>query len=480
MDHSVNRHYINGAFVEGDNFRDVLNPATGEVLAQVPMADTDLVDQAVAAARAAQKEWAKVPAVERAAYLFPLAKLIREHADFLADTLVKEQGKVRGLAMVEVMFTADYLEYMAGWARRIKGEVIESDSKGERILMIRKPLGVVAGILPWNFPFFLIARKFAPAMVAGNTCVIKPSTDTPLNCFRFTELLDQIDLPKGVFNMFTAPGAVGGEHLAGHPDVDLVSMTGSVPVGAKIMEAASKNVTKVNLELGGKAPAIVHKDADLELAATAIFNSRVINSGQVCNCAERVYVHEDVAEAFTKLITEKMKGTKFGDPSQTDDLDMGPLINPGAVESMEKIVARAVEQGGEVVLGGKRVDGPGAFFEPTVIVGVKQDADIIQEETFGPILPIITYSDFDDAIAMANDSEFGLTSSLYTKDLDVAMKGIREIDFGETYINRHNFEAMQGFHAGTRKSGIGGADGEHGFYENTRTQVVYIQSHEGV
>lgn len=480
MDHSVNRHYINGAFVEGDNFRDVLNPATGEVLAQVPMADTDLVDQAVAAARAAQKEWAKVPAVERAAYLFPLAKLIRENADFLADTLVKEQGKVQALAMIEVMFTADYLEYMAGWARRIKGEVIESDSKGERILMIRKPLGVVAGILPWNFPFFLIARKFAPAMVAGNTCVIKPSTDTPLNCFRFTELLDQIGLPKGVFNMFTAPGAVGGEHLAGHPDVDLVSMTGSVPVGAKIMEAASKNVTKVNLELGGKAPAIVHKDADLELAATAIFNSRVINSGQVCNCAERVYVHEDVAEEFTKLITEKMKGTKFGDPSETADLDMGPLINPGAVDSMEKIVARAVEQGGEVVLGGKRVDGPGAFFEPTVIVGVKQDADIIQEETFGPILPIITYSDFDDAIAMANDSEFGLTSSLYTKDLDVAMKGIREIDFGETYINRHNFEAMQGFHAGTRKSGIGGADGEHGFYENTRTQVVYIQSHEGV
>lgn len=480
MDHSVNRHYINGAFVEGGNFRDVLNPATGEVLAQVPMADTALVDQAVGAARAAQKAWAKVPAVERAAYLFPLADLIREHADFLADTLVKEQGKVRGLAMVEVMFTADYLEYMAGWARRIKGEVIESDSKGERILMIRKPLGVVAGILPWNFPFFLIARKFAPAMVAGNTCVIKPSTDTPLNCFRFTELLDQIDLPKGVFNMFTAPGAVGGEHLAGHPDVDLVSMTGSVPVGAKIMEAASKNVTKVNLELGGKAPAIVHKDADLELAATAIFNSRVINSGQVCNCAERVYVHEDVAEAFTALITEKMKGTKVGDPSQTDDLDMGPLINPGAVDSMEKIVARAVEQGGEVVLGGKRVDGPGAFFEPTVIVGVKQDSDIIQEETFGPILPIITYSDFDEAIAMANDSDFGLTSSLYTKDLDVAMKGIREIDFGETYINRHNFEAMQGFHAGTRKSGIGGADGEHGFYENTRTQVVYIQSHEGV
>ena len=236
----------------------------------------------------------------------------------------------------------------------------------------------------------------------------------------------------------------------------------------------------MNLELGGKAPAIVHKDADLELAATAIFNSRVINSGQVCNCAERVYVHEDVAEAFTTLITEKMKGTKVGDPSQTDDLDMGPLINPGAVDSMEKIVARAVEQGGEVVLGGKRVDGPGAFFEPTVIVGVKQDSDIIQEETFGPILPIITYSDFDEAIAMANDSDFGLTSSLYTKDLDVAMKGIREIDFGETYINRHNFEAMQGFHAGTRKSGIGGADGEHGFYENTRTQVVYIQSHEGV
>lgn len=480
MDHTSNRHYINGTFIEGSNFREVSNPATGEVIAQVPMADTALVDDAVAAARGAQPAWAKLPAVERAQFLFPLAKLIREHADFLADTLVKEQGKVRGLAMVEVQFTADYLEYMAGWARRIKGEVIESDSKGERILLIRKPLGVVAGILPWNFPFFLIARKFAPAMVAGNTCVIKPSTDTPLNCFRFSELLDKIGLPPGVFNMFTAPGAVGGEHLAGHPGVDLVSMTGSVPVGAKIMAAASKHVTKVNLELGGKAPAIVHKDADLELAATAIFNSRVINSGQVCNCAERVYVHDDVAEAFTKLIVAKMEGTRFGDPSKTDDLDMGPLINPGAVDSMEAIVAKAVEQGGTVLCGGKRVDGPGAFFEPTVITGVSQDAAIIQEETFGPILPIITYSDIDEAIAMANDSEFGLTSSLYTKDLDVAMKGVREIDFGETYINRHNFEAMQGFHAGTRKSGIGGADGEHGFYENTRTQVVYIQSHEGV
>jgi len=231
----------------------------------------------------------------------------------------------------------------------------------------------------------------------------------------------------------------------------------------------------VSLELGGKAPAIVMNDADVDLAVKAIVSSRVINSGQVCNCAERVYVQEGIYDRFMTALTEAFKQVKFGDPAEQRDIDMGPLITAAALARVEKKVADAVAAGGKVVLGGKRAGDKGFFFEPTIIADVRQDMEIMREEIFGPVLPVMTFKTLDEAIELANDCEYGLTSSLYTRDLNTTMAALRRLKFGETYINRENFEAMQGFHAGWRKSGIGGADGRHGLEEYLQTHVAYLQ-----
>ncbi|QXH44815.1 aldehyde dehydrogenase [Pseudomonas xanthosomatis] len=476
MTDTTYQNFIANAFIASEQLIEVYNPANGELLAHVPESPVHQVEQAIAAARQAQPAWAARPAIERAGYLRQIAAKIRANAEPLARIITREGGKVPALAQVEVAFTADYLDYMAEWARRLEGEVLSSDRAGEHIFLLRKPLGVVAGILPWNFPFFLIARKMAPALLTGNTIVVKPSEETPINCYEFAKLVAQTDLPAGVFNVVGGRGASVGHGLSSHAGVDLVSFTGSVATGARIMAAAAPNITKLNLELGGKAPAIVLADADLDLAVKAIVASRVINTGQVCNCAERVYVQRQVADAFIDRVAHAMAATRYGDPSLQADLDMGPLINQAGLDKVAQMVRTAAGQGAQVVTGGQVADlGAGFHYQPTVLAGCKAGMEIMRKEIFGPVLPVQVVDDLDEAIALANDSEYGLTSSLYTRDLNAALKASREIDFGETYINRENFEAMQGFHAGARKSGIGGADGKHGLYEYTRTQVVYIQ-----
>jgi lactaldehyde dehydrogenase/glycolaldehyde dehydrogenase len=337
------------------------------------------------------------------------------------------------------------------------------------------PIGVIAGILPWNFPFFLIVRKMAPALVTGNTIVIKPSSETPNNAFEFATIVAQSSLPKGVFNLVSGSGSVVGRALAGHPKVGMVSITGSVEGGVAVMHAAADNITKVSLELGGKAPAIVMQDADLDLAVTAIRASRIINSGQVCNCAERAYVHESIAEPFVRKMTDAMKATKVGDPF-APGIEMGPMVSKRQMEDVHAAVEQAVNDGAQLLTGGRKYDRrAGYYYPPTVLTHCDQKSAIVQKEVFGPVLPITTFKDLDQAIEWANDSEYGLTSSIYTQNLDVAMRACNEIKFGETYINRENFEAMQGFHAGWRKSGIGGADGKHGLEEYLQTHVVYLQ-----
>lgn len=470
------QNFINGEFCSSEASLDVFNPATEALISHVPASSESDVQQAIAAARTAQKSWSRKTPNERAGYLREIAAKIREHVPRLAKVISEEQGKILPLAEVEVNFTADYIDYMAEWARRIEGEVITSDRQNENIFLLRKPVGVVAGILPWNFPFFLIARKMAPALVTGNTIVIKPSEETPNNCFEFTKLLAETSLPKGVFNVVCGGGEVGAQ-LSASPDVDMISFTGSVATGEKIMAAAAKNITKVNLELGGKAPAIVLDDADLDLAVKAICDSRVINSGQVCNCTERVYVQRGVAAEFTKRITQAMEQVTFGDPLKDSDIAMGPMVNKIGLDKVAASVELALQQGAKLECGGKVADtGKGYFFQPTVLSQCDMSMDIMRKETFGPVLPIQIVDSLDEAITHANDCEYGLTSAIYTRDLSKAMQAMRELDFGETYINRENFEAMQGFHAGVRKSGIGGADGKHGLYEYTNTHVVYFQS----
>ena len=471
------QHYINGAFVadHNDKWIEVINPATEALLSRIPQGNKEDAQRAILAAEAAQPAWEALPAVERGLWLHKIATAIRAREPQLTATIVAEGGKTQGLAQTEVLFTADYLDYMAEWARRYEGEIINSDRANENIFLFKKAIGVTTGILPWNFPFFLIARKAAPALITGNTIVIKPSELTPNNAAIFAEILQQIELPAGVINFVYGYGPEVGQELAANPKVGLVSLTGSVGAGIATMQAAAKNVTKVSLELGGKAPAIVMDDADIDLAVRAIVSSRMINSGQVCNCAERVYVQQGIYDEFITALTAAFRQVKLGDPAQHNDIDMGPLINAAALARVEQKVADAVAAGATVVLGGKRSGDKGFFYEPTLITGVHQEMEIMQEEIFGPVLPVMAFNTLDEAIALANDCQYGLTSSLYTQNLNTTMKALRQLKFGETYVNRENFEAMQGFHAGWRKSGVGGADGKHGLEEYLQTHVAYLQ-----
>ncbi|MFD1454102.1 aldehyde dehydrogenase [Levilactobacillus lanxiensis] len=472
--------YINGEFKDSSsgNLITVLNPATGEPISTVPSATLDECREAIDAAYEAQKSWKKVPAATRGQYLHDVATEVRKDSAHLIAMLQEEQGKVKALATTEIMFSADYFDYMASASRTYEGEILQSDNANENIMIAKQPIGVAAGILPWNFPFFLIARKMGPALVTGNTIVMKPSTDTPNLGLEFAKIVEKVGIPKGVVNIITGPGSVIGDEMSRNKKVGIISLTGSVNSGKRVMEAAATHMAKVSLELGGKAPAIVCKDADIDLAVQSIIDSRVDNNGQLCNNCERVYVQEDVAAEFTKKLADKMAAVTVGDPMKNEDIGMGPLINQGALDKVAGMVDRAVEAGGKLETGGHKVKiANGFYYEPTVITNVKQDSEIVQDEIFGPVLPVLTFKTLDDAIDMANDSDFGLTSSIFTENIENAMRAANELEDGETYINRFNFEAMNGSHSGWKESGIGGDDGKHGIEEFLNTHVIYLQGH---
>ncbi|MFC6274138.1 aldehyde dehydrogenase [Levilactobacillus tangyuanensis] len=472
--------YINGAFKDSTsgNLITVINPATGAPISTVPSATVDEAREAIDAAYAAQKSWKLLPAATRGQYLHDCATEIRKDQDHLIAMLQEEQGKIKSLATTEILFSADYFDYMASAARTYEGEIVQSDNAHENILIDKQPIGVAAGILPWNFPFFLIARKMGPALVTGNTIVLKPSTDTPNLGLEFGKICDRVGIPKGVVNIITGPGAVIGDELSKNKKIGIISLTGSVDSGKRVMAAAATHMAKVSLELGGKAPAIVCKDADIDLAVQAIIDSRIDNNGQLCNNCERIYVQADVAAEFTRKLADKMAAVTVGDPMADEGVDMGPLINQGALDKVAGMVDRAVAAGGKLATGGHRIKiANGFYYEPTVITNVAQDSEIVQSEIFGPVLPVLTFKTLDDAIAMANDSDFGLTSSIFTENIDNAMRAANELEDGETYINRFNFEAMNGSHSGWKESGIGGDDGKHGIEEFLNTHVIYLQGH---
>ena len=472
--------YINGEFVDSTSKEtmDVINPANEEMISSIQLGTEEDVNQAVDVAHTAFLSWNKVPSKERASYLYKIADKLEERRDQFVEMLTEENGKTLASSEGEVDLAIEYFRYMAGWALRYEGEILESERSNENILVYKKPIGVVSGIVPWNFPMFILARKVAPAIVTGCTIVLKPSQYTPNTACEFAKIIDEIGLPKGVFNLVTGKGSDIGNPMSSHPKVRMVSMTGSYPAGSKVMEAASKSITKVNLELGGKAPAIVTKHANIDLAVEKIKTSRITNSGQACTNAERVYVQEDVAEEFIRKMTDAMKNTSVGDPTNRDN-DIGPLVNKDRLESVTEMVNTAVENGAKILTGGKPVNvEKGFYYEPTILVDVKQDMDIIQEEIFGPVLPIMTYKDFDEVIELANDTEYGLSSSIFSENLHEIMRAANELQYGETFVNRENFEAINGFHAGRGQSGIGGADGKHGLNEYLETHVVYLEYDE--
>jgi lactaldehyde dehydrogenase/glycolaldehyde dehydrogenase len=473
------KQFINGQFIDSKatSVIEILNPCTEEVISTISTGTVEDANNALEAAQASQPAWEALPAIQRAAFLHKMADVIRENRVFLAETLSKEQAKVIGLAQVEIDVTADYFDYNAGWARRIEGEIIQSDREKEHIYLHKVPIGVAVGICPWNFPFFVMARKVAASLITGNTCVIKPSSEAPNTIMEFADFIQKIDLPAGVLNFVCGAGRTVGNALSKSPITGIISLTGSVGAGQKVISAAAENITKVSLELGGKAPAIVCADANLDLALNSIVASKVIFSGQVCNCAERVYVEDSIYDEFVEKLTKKMSEVTIEDALTGTNADMSSLVSQNQLDKITEMVEFAKKEGAEVLVGGKRPEqfDKGYFYEPTVLTGCSQDSQIIQEEVFGPVLPVMKFNTLDEAIAMSNDSEFGLTSSIFSENFNNIMKATNGLHFGETYVNREHFEAIQGFHAGWKKSGVGGADGKYGMEEYLHTKVVYAK-----
>ena len=471
--------FINGAFIPNGDRKmiPVINPATEEVISEVPQATAEDVEAAVDAAYEAQRSWAKLPPITRAGYLRELAQLVSENLELFAVTTAEENGKPIQQARDEAGWLPEYINFYANLARHIKGEIIPSDRPNENIYLYKRPIGVVAGIMPWNFPLFLIGRKVAPALIAGNTVVLKPSSDTPNGAYEFAKLVEKSSLPKGVINIVTGSGRIVGEALSANPKVGMISMTGSTEAGRSIMKTAADHIAKVSLELGGKAPVIVMDDCKLDETVDNVFASRFIYNGQVCNCAERIYVQEGIFPAFLEKMEAKIKAATYGDPIKDTEATIGPQINKAQQDHIDELVQSAIADGAELRVGGHKasINGKGFYYEPTLLINCRQDMRVMREEIFGPVMPIMTFKTLDEAIAYANDSIYGLTSSIHTQNMDVAMKAMNEIHFGETYVNREHFEAFQGFHAGVRQSGLGGDDGEHGLDEFLETQICYVQ-----
>jgi len=470
--------WIGGTWFRGQGpERQVIEPATGKVLAEIHDATVAQAHEAVAAAKAAQPLWAALPPIARARKMRDVAALIRRDQAALARLVVQEQGKPIKEAMGEIAGAAEFLEYFAEFARRLPGEILPSDFAGEEVWIRRAPVGVVAAIIPWNYPAALICRKVAPALITGNAVVVKPHEMTPLSGLALARLFDEAGLPAGLVNIVNGPGEVVGEALTGSADVGLITMTGSVPVGRRIMESAAQNLSAVSLELGGKAAFIVMPDADLDLAVRSAVTSRFMNCGQTCICNERTLVHRSIYEAFVEKFVAVTRSLKMGDPLDPNT-DIGPKVSEEECAKVATMVQAALAQGARALTGGGRPAAPpsdgGFWFDPTVLVDMAPDAQIMREEIFGPVVPIVPFDTFDEAVAIANQGTLGLSSYLFTRDFHVIMEAINRIEVGEVYINRAGPEGVQGFHGGWNDSGVAGDDGLHGLEVFMRKKTVYL------
>ncbi|WET04075.1 MULTISPECIES: aldehyde dehydrogenase [Flavobacterium] len=472
--------FINGEWrtsTSGETI-DVLSPATEEVVARVQNGTAEEALETLAFADKAQKEWKKKPARERAELLYKFSNEIKANAEYLAQLIVKEQGKLLKVARFEVAVASSFIEYACEGARRIEGDIIPSDNANEQIWIQKVPRGVIVAITAWNFPFALAARKLGPALIAGNSIVIKPTSETPLSTLELGNIANKVGIPAGVINILTGPGRAMGNALVKSPITKMVTMTGSTPVGQDIARNAADNLTHVQLELGGKAPFIVFADADIDAAVDAALHSRFDNCGQVCTCNERMYLHEDIYDVFMEKFIPKVKALKVGDP-MLEETDMGPKVNAAELKAMEHLVAVSVKEGATVATGGNKPTGAGFekgyWFEPTVLTNVTQDMTIVHEESFGPILPVLKFKTFEEVIGFANDCEYGLAAMVFTNDMNTIMKCNDELEYGEIYVNRGHGEQHQGFHNGYKLSGSGGEDGKYGFEQYLEKKTFYIR-----
>jgi alpha-ketoglutaric semialdehyde dehydrogenase len=434
------QNYIAGGWVDavgGETFESH-NPANGDTIGIFPRSTAEDVDRAVTAAKAAYEEWRLVPAPKRGEILFRFAQLVTEEKAKLTDLMTREMGKVKAEAGGDVQEAIDMSYYMAGEGRRLFGQTTPSELRDKFNMSVRMPIGVVGVITPWNFPIAIPSWKIVPALVCGNTVVFKPATDTPRLGQRFVELLTEAGIPAGVVNVVHGGGAAVGERLVRHPDVPVVTITGSRETGVAVMKAAADDLKRVHLELGGKNGIIVMDDADLDLAVEGIVWSAFGTSGQRCTAASRVIVHERIYEVLQSRLVDAAERLRLG-PGWEDDTDVGPVINERALEKIDSYTKIGVDEGAKLLTGGEIANGDGLgkgfFYRPTIFAEAQPSMRIAQEEIFGPTTALIKVRDFDEAIRVANGVEFGLSSSIFTQDVNRAFRAMRDLDTGITYVN---------------------------------------------
>jgi aldehyde dehydrogenase (NAD+) len=434
------KNYIGGEWVEaasGETFES-MNPATGEAIAAFPRSTAEDVDRAVAAAKSAFEDWRLVPAPKRGEILHRFADMLADEKDEFTDLMTREMGKVKAEAGGDVQEAIDMSLYMAGEGRRLFGQTTPSELRDKFNMSVRMPIGVVGVITPWNFPIAIPSWKIAPALVAGNTIVFKPATDTPLLGERFVELLDEAGLPKGVLNLVHGGGRTVGDRLVRHPDVPVITLTGSRETGVEVLRNAAEHLKRVHLELGGKNAIIVLDDADLDLAVEGIVWSAFGTSGQRCTAASRVIVQSGVYDRLESKLVEAAEKLMLG-PGWEDTTDVGPVINKPALEKIHSYTKIGVDEGARLLTGGEVATGNGLengfFYRPTIFGRVDPQMRVAQEEIFGPTTALIRVRDFEEAIRVANGVRYGLSSSIFTRDVNKAFRAMRDLQAGITYIN---------------------------------------------
>jgi len=451
--------------------REIRNPATGALVGVVPDCGSEDVDRAVRAARAAQESWWRKPGVEKAVLLRNVGQAIREMGHPLARLMTLETGKPLIESIDCIEWVAACFEYYAEVGRASRGNSIPPVAPHQLNFTVKEPYGVVAAIVPFNFPLLLMAWKVAPALAAGNTVVCKPPHQNPLSNLMMARAFEH--LPAGVVNVVTGDGAGAGEALLQHPGVDLVAFTGSTEVGRHIASEAGRQLKKVNLELGGIDPFVVFADADLDVAVKAVAWARLLNAGQVCTSSKRIYLVREIAEEFTSRLVEYVRTLRVGDPME-QETDIGPLITAEAVKKVAGQVEKAVAEGARVLLGGKPLPGPGNYFAPTILAGVKQGSLPTTEEIFGPVISLIVADDADAAIRMANDSRYGLGAIVYTRSLQLALHAMENIRAGSFWVNDPLTDNDAAPFGGSRWSGVGRELGEEGLDAFREAKHVHI------